>query len=699
MLTEKLRRFGQASAFDADEYERRDKVFGEVYQRDFGYSYTTVDGQELDLRPGSPTTMRICENIHICVNSSMIEQCARHQEWDDVTKVLGAFMPTDKYDADVRRKDPRRGVTIVVPMSHQNQEMFQAFNHRKFFMSGIIQRYRSVGSKKAKIAAQLMELVNARQSRFFMEATKLSMMCGQGFAYGRAFCATRWHKETAKKRRRVTPLMAMQLLMRGQNVPIGSMYEDDYTKAEGTRIDNLDHRKVFIDPNVSSNDIKDAQYVGWMYRTSIQDVMRREEDPEERMFNGRAAMAYAGNGASTSSWMPHTRMQYGPQSQIGETIDTQNEVSYPLDILCCCIDIIPRDWKLSERTRPQRWFFAIAADDIVVQAYPLDYDHNEWPIIDCSPNANGLDAWPTGHLALTLEEQRTIDWAMKSRQEAVNTILTGFTVYDQSRFDPKHLKKPGMAKLLPFRNSGFDQRPITEFIHNIQMADPTMNHDAWVAFLMKLSSDGLGTSEVMAGDLSSLPERPGRAGVAAATSGPYSRMALLGSRCEEQALLRLANIKACNTRQYMQEDVYVPIIGARHDILRSEYKVDPSSDLLVTGNESMMGTPGVAGIWDLDFDLECEAISLDSPAFDDLTQMGEVLKTALGIESVGMLIAETLRWDDVFLRYFRKMGFEDINDFRVEAQRQGGQMPQVNMVTMPDDVVMQGMEKGSLQPV
>ena len=689
------KRFGKPSAFNEDEYVRRDQAFTETLLQDFGYVYTMVGDHELDLRPGSEVTRKIVENVHICISADFTAKSGRTPEWDDIDKVLGAYMPSDAYDLKQKNKDGRKSQTIVIPMSHQNKEMWEAFVHRRFLNSGIIQRYRSIGSKKAKVAAALMELLNARQSRMFMEATKLTNMIGQSFAYGRAFAATRWTRETATKKKRVDPMMAVQLLMRGEIARIGDTYEGEYVKAEGTQLDVLDIRKVFIDPNVSSNDIKAAQFVGYFRRTSLQEILSREEDPEQKMFNGKAVKVYSGRGGSTSSWMPSTRTQYSPQTAIGEMTDDGNEIAYPVDIIHCCVNLIPRDWKLHPGTKPEKWYFAISCDDVIIQAYPLTSDHNEWPMIDCSPNCNGVDAFPTGHLSLTLEEQRQVDWAVKSRNEAINTILTGFLAFDASKFDPAHFKKPGMAKLLPFRNSGFDTRPISDYIHNFQMTDPTINHMDYVAQIMKMSADGLGTSEVMAGDLSSLPDRPGKAGVAAATGGPFARMSLLGSRCEEQALMRLANIKACNTRQYMQEDVYVPLIGGEYDWLREEYDLQDGDDLLVSGDYNREGSPGMAGIWDIaDWDLEVESMSVDSPAIDDLSQMGEILKVAMGYEPIQLMIAESLRWDDIFMRYFRKTGFSDINDFR--KQNAGQPMPQTNVVTMPDEAVMQQAEAGNL---
>lgn len=694
-MAEKYQRFGKPEAFSEDEYVRRDQAFTETLMQDFGYQYTKVGEYELDLRPGSKTTRTIVENIHSCVNADYVAKSGRFPEWDDIDKVLGAYMPADSYDKKERQKDARKSQTIVIPMSHQNKEMWEAFIHRKSLNSGIIQRYRSVGSKKAKIAAALMELINARQSRMFMEATKLTNMAGQAFAYGRAFAAVRWTRETATKKKRVDPLMALQLLMRGISMPIGSFYSGEYVKAEGTTLDVIDIRKVFIDPNVSSNDIKAAQFVGYFRRTSLQEILEREADPEQKMFNGKAVKVYAGRGGSTSSWMPRTRTQYSPQAAIYDTDQEANDVSYPVDVIHCCINLIPRDWRLHPGTKPEKWFFAISCDDVIIQAYPLSYDHNEWPIIDCSPNCNGVDAFPTGHLSLTLEEQRQVDWALKTRNEAINSILTGFIAFDASKFDAAHFKKPGLGKLLPFRNSGFDARPISDYIYNFQMTDPTINHMDFVAQIMKMSADGLGTSEVMAGDLSSLPDRPGKAGIAAATGGPFARMSLLGARCEEQAFMRLANIKACNTRQYMQEDVYVPLIGGEYDWLKDEYNLEPGDDLFVSGDYGMEGTPGMAGIWDIaDWDLEVESISVDSPALDDISQMGEVLKTAMGYEPIQMMIAQAFRWDDIFMRYFRKTGFSDINDFR--AQNAGQPMPQTNVVTMPDEAVMQQAQAGNL---
>ena len=97
--------------------------------------------------------------------------------------------------------------------------------------------------------------------------------------------------------------------------------------------------------------------------------------------------------------------------------------------------------------------------------------------------------------------------------------------------------------------------------------------------------------------------------------------------------------------------------------------------------------------WDIaNLTFEVEPRTAIRPGIDDTAAMGELMKTLMAVEGVGQTIASKYDPDRIFAALIRKLGFEDIEDFRNE----GGQMPVPNVQVMPDQMVQQQAQMGNL---
>jgi len=81
---------------------------------------------------------------------------------------------------------------------------------------------------------------------------------------------------------------------------------------------------------------------------------------------------------------------------------------------------------------------------------------------------------------------------------------------------------------------------------------------------------------------------------------------------------------------------------------------------------------------------------------DDKTGMTETLKTLLGVEGVGQQIAMDYRVADIFMAVMRKLGFDDIQEFRTFAQEGG--LQNMNVEFMPDEQLQQQVAVGNQVP-
>jgi hypothetical protein len=660
--------------------------------KDFGYG-DKYGGK--DWTYGSGLTRKVVEEIKKRCDASRQLTNQYEQDWLKMDYTLDAYMPADDWDNRVKDHDSRRPVTVVVPTTFSMREMYLTYMTKVFMRKDAIQRYRGMGSPKALVAGAMMERVNARQGLWFKEPLHLNTFWGDSFTYGRGICAVNWskHKAQVGVQHKVTELMAMMLHQKGiKGYKADQIVRgvEERTLFEGSELQPIDLYQSFVDPNTPPNEFRKANFAGWVYRTTIQDIMRREADPEDTVFNAKIVRELIKNrpdcGKSTYWNTNSTR------GRLGDTRWTEinGQLSDVVDVIVMCVDLIPSDWTaqtnsgdttaLSDSQYPERWVFEMTCDNVVIRADKLTYRHGMFPVINAAPNCKGHEALPVSHLFAVYAYQEFANWLMKSRMDAVNTVLNGLIFWDESKVEADDILNPGMGKLVRVKNSAFEQGGIDRFVHQMKIDDPTVGHMQNIMELGEMGRADLGLSQV---DLANLAERTPAAGINAAQAGMFSRLDRIAMMIDFQAMQDLAWIKAFNTQEFMSEDVLVPIVGRYEQQLRRELGED-------TDQSDMTVSP-----FDMDFNFEVVPYSSMLGDTNNPQAISEMIKTMLAVEGVAAQVATQYRIEDMIAWGFKSMGFEDIEEFRIPAD-QVQQQASVNMQTMPDEELLAQQQAGNV---
>jgi hypothetical protein len=268
------------------------------------------------------------------------------------------------------------------------------------------------------------------------------------------------------------------------------------------------------------------------------------------------------------------------------------------------------------------------------------------------------------------------NWLLKSVADATCTILNGLIFVDE-RVNMKDMLNPAHGKIVRYENSAYgdtDKPPV----HYFNPPNPTAGHINVSEYLQRMSMMGYSPE-------AGLPERAGAAVGGAAVSRVTGRLGLVASIIDEQALRDIAHIKAYNTMQFMGEDVYVPIAGNYEEELRLAYGV--------TG----AGAQIQVSPWDIgNFSFQVLPYTSRMGAMDDTAAMSEVLKTLSGNPQTMMELSSGLRSTDLFLEFFKKLGFSDIDKFRRYAGDSGMQL---GMQTMEPEQIQSQVQSGNLVPI
>jgi len=408
-----------------DRRDKRRRLQG-AYEEEYDYDYP----MGLDLHPESELSKQIVNEVLNRAEVAQEELNKLKDEWKEMDRTMNAYMPASAWDEGVQEVDSRRPTTIVVPMSFAMREVFQTSMRNALTAGDLIHLYRGTGGPESKIAGAKLELLVGKHSLWFKERLKLDMAFGDAFTYGRGLVALNWAKHLGQKPvvEEVSDLMSFALREQGQNVPPGTIlrYLEDRILFEGTELQNIDMYQTFIDPSVTPNELQKAEFIGWLYRTNSMSLMRREEDPEENLFNGKAVYHLTKKGEGLSAYWNRDdgRGRDGDSQDLGFA-DPAAQYSNAVDVIRLCIEIIPEEWGLGDNKKPEKWVFEVAGDDVLIQAMPLPNKHNMFPVAMFAPNADAHTVGPGSHLMATASIQKFMNWLLKSRADAVNTILTG----------------------------------------------------------------------------------------------------------------------------------------------------------------------------------------------------------------------------------------------------------------------------------
>lgn len=659
---------------------RRDELLDkDIFEATFDYDYP----RDLDLRPKSDLSKYIIEEVNRRCQLGKEAIQDNYQDWRSIEKTMSGYMAPDEIDQLRTAKDDRKPTTIVLPMTYAISQSFCTFMGNAFCMGPTVHKYTGHGSRESIISAALRERVVAKQSFWFKERMKLDMMFRDAFCYGRSAASVFWRKHRAKVpvNENLSDIMAEALKAKGVDADEGDIvrYMEERTLWEGSSLDVLDQYHCFYDPNSDSSDIQNSEFFGWQYRTSALDLLSREIDPEEYLFNGKYVRLLSDKGLAQSAWYTgdDSRGREG-QSQ-NPDLSSSHRVTNPVDITYMYIKLIPAEWGIGKEEYPQTWCVGIAGDLIVVHFQRLDFDHGQLPVVSMSPNADAHSFHPVSLAHLLRDLQKFANWLAKSREDSANTILNGTIFIDPSRVDIEDMMNPGMGKLVRVKNSAYGEGDISRFVHQMQIQDVTAGHMQNIAELDQIARNAVGTTDIVMGQMGDMPERPTKAGINAAQSGAFGRLGIMALRIEEQCMRDLAFQMGMNTGQYMDVPMAVSVLGRYEQYLREEYGI---------GNDD----PGIiVDPFDMNFPFQVDMHSNFTQTTTDIAAMSEFIKTMLAVEGVGPQIAQDYNLAGIFASFLRKSGFEDIHEFK-----NIGGAPQMNVQVMPDEQVAQQQAAGNL---
>ena len=587
----------------------------------------------INLHPNSKLHKKLKNMILERARESANLMSTRFESWRKVDQYLTAYKRTDDEEDGVVADDDRKPVSIVFPYSYAILETLLSYMMAAFFREPIF-RYEGYSPDDVVGAVLLEKVVNLHCNKFKV-MLNLHTMFRDSFAYGIGIVAPVWKVHT-----------------RGT--------------FQGNALENIDPYLYLPDPNVAADKIQDGEFVGWINPTNYMNLLSEETNNED-MFN----VGYLGKISNK-----RTAVRVGDQSdrslRTGST-KSENNILNPVDEIPMYIKIIPKEWGLGDGDKPEKWFFRLAADEVIITARPAGFNHDKFPIAVCAPDFDGYSSSPLSRLEILGGLQGILDWLFNSHIANVRKAINDMIIYDPYQVNTADLEDPKPGKLIRLRRPAWG-KGVKDVVQQLQVNDITRANVADSSWIVQWMQKIGATDDAAMGSLrAGGPERLTATEFQGTASGAVSRLERIAKVIGLQAMQDIGEFFADHTQQILDDDTYVKIHGDWQDVLMKEYGSDISRGRMKVSPDDL----------DINYDIIVRDGSIPGSNFSDVwVRMFETLAANPELSKHFDIVR-------IFKHIARNSGAKNAEDF----VRQGGN---IQSEIMGDEQISQGIEAGNL---
>lgn len=625
------------------------------------YNYEYPSG--LDLKPGSVLSKKICTEVLARAHYSHEKMQARHKSWNQIDRVLTAYVPLDVMEKQVKAKDSRKPVSIVVPYAYATLETLLTYLVSQF-LDGPIFQYSGRGPEDL-VGATLMEKLINQQSERTKVALNLHTMFRDSLAYSVGSVACSWEKKISK---RSIPQEQGFFSFLGNFMKTGmSRGSMETVIYEGNMLKNIDPYCYLPDPSVSVHEVQRGEFAGWFERSNLLNMLSAESTTKD-VFNVKYLKHCSGRSGLIQNDQSLRNERFGTED--GRT--DSHSVKRPVDTIYMYCKIIPKEWGLGDAEYPEKWYFAVSGDYVVTEARPVGLNHDLFPMAVAAPDYDGYTATPVSRLEIVYGLQETLDWLFSSHIANVRKALNDMLIVDPYLVNMADLENPEPGKLIRLRRAGWG-KGVTGAVQQLQVNDVTRQHISDSSYIIELMNRVSASNDSLQGITRQSSERITATEIQGDRSSSLSRLQRMAKVISLQAMQDISYLFAAHTQQLMTQDTYIKVLGDWPDLLQSIK--DPTRRVKVTPFDMM-----------IDYDIILKDVT------DKNAGNGREWIDLYQIMNQNPMLAQQFDMVRIFKHIATLMGASDVNDFVA----QGGNVQQT---MMPDDTVLEEAQKGNLVPI
>jgi hypothetical protein len=626
----------------------------------FDYGYP--DG--LDLKPGSKLHKKLRDKIWQRARESRNEMSKRYPSWREIDKTMTVYIPLKEKEKALKENDPTKPVSIVIPYSYSVLESLMTYMSMAFFQDPMF-RYEGVEDSDTQ-GAMLMELV----IRLHCIKSKVNLavhtILKDNFKYGVGIGIPGWTTRYGR-----VPIKSSSIT----ESPLGTQqsFQVEFVDKliyEGNNLTNIDPYMWLPDPSYSSDKIQDSEYQGWLERDNYMNMLSSEQNSDGSIFNVKYLKTLKQKRSSLALDQSERQAKFGGASN---TYKQASSTTNPVDNIKMYINLIPKDWGIGDSEYPEKWFFNLAADEVIIEAYRADHNHGMYPIAAASSEFDGYSITPISRMELLTGSQDTINFLHNSHIANVRKAINDMFVVDPYLININDMTKPGAGKIIRMRKPAWGHG-VKGAVEQLLVQDITRANLGDVNYLTSIMDRVSGTDGSMAGAVrQGGPERLTKGEFQGTRGSAVSRLQQTAMIVGTQFMQDIGTMFAVHTQQNMTAETFVKITGRYEKQLKSIFGRD-TNKVRVTPLDLAIAT-----------DLIVRDGSIPGGNFSESWM--ELFKT-IGQSEILMQEFDITR---IFMYIASELGAKNVEDFKRNVDR-------IQPTVESDEQVAQQVEAGNYVP-
>jgi len=617
-------------------------------------SYDYPDG--FNWTPGTEFHDKIATYILTRATDARAAISTRFGAWQEMDRKLKAYVSPETYaqihprHGEEKPCHPLEEARIVFPYTYSMLEGLLTYLTSAFLQDPIFQ-YEGVEEDDV-IGAALMELVVQLHCKKTKVDLSIHTMLRDSLAYGYGVAVPSWVRQFGKR------------IVRTSDPAAGKIFADDML-FEGNSLDTIDPYMVLADPNVSSVNVQKGEFFGWIDRTNYMELASEENQVDSQHFNvrylrqrqqARSSLALDSSGNNVPGDRAHSALSS----------------TSPVDVIKMYVTLIPSEWELGDSDYPEKWYFELASDSVIITAHPALYNHGMYPVAIASPEFDGYSAFPIGRMETLHGLQDTLDFLFNSHMTNQRKAVNDMFIVDPFLVNIADLEDPRPGKLIRLRRPAWG-RGVSDVIRQLEVNDITRANMQDASFITQWMDRISGADMAMQGVLrQSGPERLTAKEYLGTQQNAMGRLQRLAQAISMQSMQDIATLFAAHTQQFMSEETYVKVTGRHADRLRAQFG------------------EGSVAVMPQDLSINYDILPRDGsiPGSQGAQVMLQMFDLIAGVPEL-MQLFDVGR---IFSYIAAQFGVKNVDDFK---RVNSALMPQ----TMPDQQVMEQEQAGNLVPM
>ena len=640
---------GEPSSWKEDIYNKKT----------FDYEYPNG----LDLKPGSDFHNKLRTKIWQRATESRHEISKRFDSWREIDKTLTAYIPLKDKEEQLKKKDSSKPVSIVFPYTYSMLEALLTYLTMAFFQDPIFQ-FEGVEDDDT-IGAMLLELVIRLHCIKNKVPLNVHTVLRDCLGYGVGVAIPGWKQLYGRKPVKSSVITQSELGDQTTN----EVHMVDSLLFEGNDLSNIDPYMWLPDPSVSSANVQDGEFIGWVDRDNYMNLLSEENQPNSTLFNVKYLKSKKDKKSTLALDQSDRQTRHGGSSELNRSM---TNTTNPVDVIKMYINLIPKDWKLSDSEYPEKWYFELAADDVIIVCERADHNHGMYPISVASPEFDGYSITPIGRMEVLYGLQHTLDFLFNSHIANVRKAINDMLIVDPYLVNMEDLKDPQPGKLIRLRRPAWG-RGVDKVVQQLQVNDITRLNISDSAYITQWMDRISGADQSMQGALRmGGPERLTGAEFQGTRGSAISRLQRIAMIIGMQFMQDVGTMFAVHTQQYMSQDTYIRIVGRYAEQLTKTF-----------GNPRARVSP-----YDLAVNYDLIVRDGSIPGGNFSSSWIELFKTI----GTSPELSQQFDVTRIFMYIAQQLGAKNVEDFRRNIN-------QIQGKTMPDEEVSREVERGNMVPV